>query len=418
MVNGMDNVTGRTTEMPSPFSPFKLGPLTLRNRFIKAGANEGMTPDGMPTKALVKHHRDIAAGGVGMTTVAYGAVSAQGRTFRHQLHMTRGVVRHLRVLTDAVHAEGAATCLQITHGGSFSMLKPARGYPRTASSGFNAFGFLHGILFQKAMDEADMHRVVNEFAESAMLAREAGFDAVEIHMGHGYLLNQFLSPLSNRRRDRYGGSVEARSRFPAMVLRRVKDAVGGRMAVTCKLNQTDAARGGIDAEQAAVTAKILERDGADMLTLSGGHNVYSPWALFGSPMPIDDMRAHARGLSRIGPWVLGLQQPKDLSFRELYFLESARRIRKAVSMPLALVGGVKSLSSAERVMEEGFDAIALARALIHDADFVNKLADGRLLHSGCTSCNRCVMGIYDPNGVRCVMNGANDPLLARALPAD
>lgn len=121
------------------------------------------------------------------------------------------------------------------------------------------------------MTERDMNCVADEFAQAARLAREAGFDAVEIHMGHGYLLNQFLSPLSNHRRDHFGGDAEGRSRFPAMVLRRVKDAVGGRIAVTCKLNQTDAASGGIDAQQAALTAKILERDGADLLTLSGGH---------------------------------------------------------------------------------------------------------------------------------------------------
>jgi len=418
MVEASMNMMNARTEKPSPFSPFTLGPLTIRNRFIKAGANEGMTPDGMPTKALVKHHRDIAAGGVGMTTVAYGAVSAEGRTFLHQFHMSREVVRHLRVLTDAVHAEGAAACLQITHGGSFTMLKPEHGYPRTASSGFNAFGFLQGILWQKAMSETDMYRVAGEFAQAARLAQEAGFDAVEIHMGHGYLLNQFLSPLSNKRRDEYGGSVEARSRFPAMVLRRVKEAVGVHLAVTCKLNQTDAARGGIDAEQAAVTAGILERNGADMLTLSGGHNMYSPWALFGSAMPIAEMKEHARGLARIGPWALGRQQPKDLAFRELYFLESARRIRQAVALPLALVGGVKSLASAEQALAEGFEVIALARALIHDPAFVNKLATGQLQRSRCTSCNRCVMGIYDPLGVRCVLNGPNDPHIARALPAD
>lgn len=403
---------------PSPFSPLKLGPITLRNRFIRAGANEGMTPDGMPTRALLEHHRGMAAGGVGMTTVAYGAVSPEGRTFSHQFHLSREVVRHLRALTDAVHAEGAAACLQITHGGSFTMLRPAHGHPRTASSGFNAFGFLHGILWQKAMDETDMQRVAEEFARAALLAGEAGFDAVEIHMGHGYLLNQFLSPLSNRRRDDYGQDPEGRSRFPAMVLRRVKDAIGGRMAVTCKLNQTDAAKGGIDAGQASVTARILERDGADLLTLSGGHNMYSPWALFGSAMPIAEMKAHARGLARIGPWALGRQQPRDLAFRELYFLDTARVIRQAVTMPLALVGGVKSLAAAERVMAEGFDAIAMARALIHDPQFVAKLADGRVSGSACTSCNLCVMGIYDPNGVRCVLNGPNDPALSRRLAAD
>ncbi|POF42487.1 flavin oxidoreductase [Pseudomonas laurylsulfativorans] len=402
----------------SPFSPLKVGPITLRNRFIKAGANEGMTPDGVPTKALVKHHREVAAGGVGMTTVAYGAVSPEGRTFRHQFHMSREVLPHLRVLTDAVHAEGAAACLQITHGGSFTMLRAESGYPRTASSGFNAFGFLNGIWFQRAMRESDMNKVAAEFAQAALLAREAGFDAVEIHMGHGYLLNQFLSPLSNRRRDQYGGSTESRSRFPALVLHRVKDAVGGRMAVGCKLNQTDAARGGIDAGQAAVTAKILEYEGADILTLSGGHNMYSPWALFGSPMPIDDMKIHAKGMARLGPWALSFKQPKDLKFRELYFLEHARQVRRAVRMPLALVGGVKSLATAQQVIDEGFEGIALARALIYDPSFVNKLASGMLTQSGCNSCNRCVMGIYDPNGVRCVFNGPNDPLLSKAFAAD
>jgi len=405
------------TDNALPFSPLQLGPITLRNRFIKAGANEGMTPDGMPTKALVKHHRDIAAGGVGMITVAYAAVAPEGRTFLHQFYMSPEVIPHLRVLTDAVHAEGAAACLQITHGGSFTMLKPERGYPKTTSSGFNAFGFLQGIPFQKGMDHADLDRVAGEFANAALLAREAGFDAVEIHMGHGYLLNQFLSPLSNRRRDEFGGSVEARTRFPAMVLRRVKEAVGGQIAVTCKINQTDAARGGIDAEQAVVTAGVLQGEGADLLTLSGGHNMYSPWALFGSAMPIDEMQAYSRGIARLGIWALKLQQPKDLVFRELYFMESARQIRKAVSMPLALVGGVKSIESANRVMAEGFEAIALARVLIHDPEFVNKLASGEISKSGCTSCNQCVMGIYDPNGVRCVFNPPNDPQLSKSLAA-
>lgn len=411
-------MSSATTTTPSPFSPVKLGPIELRNRFIKAGANEGMTPDGMPTKALVKHHREIAAGGASMTTVAYGAVCAEGRTFHHQFYLSKEVVPHLKVVTDAIHAEGAAACLQITHGGSFTMLKPARGYPRTASGGFNAFGLLHGILFQSTMSESDMHRVADEFAQAAKFARQAGFDAVEIHMGHGYLLNQFLSPLSNQRRDEYGGSVEARSRFPTMVLRRVKDAVGGSLAVTCKLNQTDAAPGGVDVQQAIITARMLERDGADLITLSGGHNMHSPWALFGSPMPIAEMKAYARGLARIGPWVLGKQQPRDLTFRELYFLETARQIRKEVTLPLALVGGVKSLSAAQQVMAEGFDVIAMARSLIHDPAFVNKLADGRVVRSGCTSCNACVMGIYHSEGVRCTFNAPNEPLLSRQLAAD
>ncbi len=401
--------------MADLFSPIDIGPLRLRNRFIKAGANEGLTPQGMPTKALVQHHQRVAAGGVAMTTVAYGAVSREGRTFTHQFHMDQNVVSHLRVLTDAVHREGAAACLQITHGGSFTMLRPERGYPKSSSGGFNAFGFLQGIFWQQAMTEADMRQVSGEFVRAAEFAREAGFDAVEIHMGHGYLLNQFLSPLSNKRKDAYGGSVEGRTRFPALVLSAVKEAVGQTLAVTCKINQTDMAKGGIDAEQAAVTAQILEGHGADMLTLSGGHNMYSPWGLFGSPMPIAQMKAYSKGLARVGPWVLGLQQPKNLEFRELYFLETARTIRQSVRMPLALVGGVKSGAAAEKVMAEGFEVVALARALIHDPEFVNKLQRDARHRSGCDSCNQCVMGIYDPNGVRCVYNPANDARLVAQL---
>ena len=399
----------------SAFSHLRIGPLTLRNRFIKAGANEGMTPQGMPTKALVKHHRDVAAGGVGMTTVAYGAVSPEGRTFTHQVHMDQAVVPHLRALTDAVHAEGAAACLQITHGGSFTMLRPEKGLPKSASGGFNAFGCLQGILWKSAMNIGDMDRIAGEFARAAKFAREAGFDAVEIHMGHGYLLNQFLSPLTNKRKDTYGGDAVGRSLFPAQVLRRVKDAVGKHMAVTCKINQTDAAKGGIDSQQASITAQILQGEGADLLTLSGGHNMFSPWALFGSPMPLAEMRAQAKGLSRIGPWVLSLQQPKDLKFRELYFLETAKVIRQAVTMPLALVGGVKSKGAVDRVMQEGFDAIALARVLIHDPHFVQKIMSNPRYLSGCDSCNNCVMGIYAPHGVRCVYNPLNDPILVTHL---
>ncbi len=279
---------------PSPFSPLRIGPLTLRNRFIKAGANEGMTPVGLPTQALVKHHRDLAAGGIGMTTVAYAAVAADGLTFSHQMHMHAGIVPHLRVLTDAVHREGAAACLQITHAGSFTMMRHGGSRtPPSASSGLNAFGMLYGVYFQRAMSEVDMVRVAAEFAEAARLARESGFDAVEIHMGHGYLLNQFLSPLSNRRHDRFGGSVEQRSRFPLHVLHQVKDAVGAQLAVTCKLSVSDGAAGGNSAEDSAVTARLLEDAGADLLTLSGGRNVESPWVLFGSPMPTAQMKAAA-----------------------------------------------------------------------------------------------------------------------------
>jgi 2,4-dienoyl-CoA reductase-like NADH-dependent reductase (Old Yellow Enzyme family) len=226
------------------FSPLQLGPLRLRNRFIKSATNEGMAKGGVPSRALVKHHADIAAGGAAMTTVAYCAVSADGRTFVDQIHLDDAATSHLRVLTDAVHAHGAAACAQITHGGAFTFLPGLSSrYPLSASGGFNPPGVLSGRLFKTAMTEADMQRVAEEFAAAARRARDAGFDAVEIHMGHGYLLSQFLSPAYNHRRDAYGGAVEARARFPLQVLRRVLDAVGRDLAVTCKIGVTEGKRG-------------------------------------------------------------------------------------------------------------------------------------------------------------------------------
>ncbi|SPA34525.1 putative NADH:flavin oxidoreductase/NADH oxidase [Cupriavidus taiwanensis] len=405
------------TSTAPAFTPLHIGPLTLRNRFIKAGANEGMTPHGLPTRALVEHHRALAAGGVGMTTVAYAAVADDGLTFAHQLSMRAEQVPHLRVLTDAVHREGAAACLQITHAGSFTTMRHGGSRaPGSASSGLNAFGMMHGVYFQRAMRAPDMERVAGKFAAAARLAREAGFDAVEIHMGHGYLLNQFLSPLSNRRRDAFGGSVENRTRFPAAVLRRVKDAVGADLAVCCKLSVSDGVPGGNRPDDSALTARLLEAEGADLLTLSGGRNVESPWALFGSPMPTAQMKAAApTALARLGITMLERRTPRDLAFRELYFLEASRVVRQAVRMPLAYIGGVKSLDNVAQLMGEGFDAVALARALIHDPALVAGWRAGTLRHSACDSCNGCVARIYDPAGVSCVHGPGNDPALTRMV---
>ena len=398
---------------PSAFDPIRIGPLQLRNRFIKSGANEGMAKGGTPSKMLVEHHRAIAAGGTAMTTVAYCAVSADGRTFVDQVQLEPGSVRHLRVLTDAVHGEGAAACAQITHGGAFTFLPElSTRYPRSASGGFNAAGVISGRLFRTGMKPDDLERTAGEFVAAARLAREAGFDAVELHMGHGYLLSQFLSPAYNKRRDQYGGSTENRARFPAMVLRHVLDAVGKDLAVTCKVCVTEGFKGGATAEDAAIVAQVLEREGAHLLVLSGGMNVEAPWAIFGSPMP----RAATEGLQnpviRTATRIMRLWEPK-ISFHELYFMEHSRKVRAAVRMPLAYLGGVKSVAGVEQAMAEGFDCVVMARALIHDAQLVNKFRSGEATQSGCTACNECVVMMYTPGGTSCVLNAPNDAELNR-----
>lgn len=405
----------------SPFDPVQIGPLELRNRFIKSGANEAMCINGKPTRALVKHHRDLAAGGVGMTTVAYMAVAPEGRTLPNQIWMRDEVLPDLKVLTEAVHAEGAAISAQITHGGSFVTGMKVKGRTISSSSGFNAAGALKGNFFTRAMQEADMERVTGEFVRGAQLCREAGFDAVELHMGHGYLLNQFISPLSNKRTDEYGGSAENRVRFPARVLAAVKQAVGDDLAVIAKVSVADGVRRGTQVEDSIVSARALEAAGADMLVLSGGRNVESTWYMFGSRMNrteiVKVLKAQGERITALMMKAAAASEP-EVSFKEMYFLDNSRQIRAAVDLPLAYVGGSKSLANAEQLLAEGFDCVVMARALIHDPALVNKFRSGELTRSGCDNCNGCVAYIYHPDGTWCVKNPPNDPALNRVAAAD
>ena len=392
-----------------PFSPFQLGPITLRNRFIKSGANEGMCYEGAPSKALLKHHRDLAAGGVALTTVAYGAVAKEGRTLDNQIWIRREVLPDMKAMADAVHAEGGKISFQITHGGSFVTMCKVKGRTMSSMSGFNPAGSMAGNFFQRAMNEEDMDRVANEFASAAKLCREAGFDAVEIHMGHGYMLNQFISPLSNQRTDQYGGNAENRARFPAMVLKRVKDAVGKDLAVLAKINVADGVRSGATVDDAIVTGKVLQAAGADMLVLSGGRNIESTWFIFGSNLNVAEMERvlHDRWFLRTMMKLSQRFAPK-VEFKEMYFLDYSRKIRAALDMPLAYLGGTKSMDNVEIAMRDGFECVVMARALIHDTALINKFKEGTLRHSGCTSCNSCVAYIYDPAGTRCIENPPND----------
>ena len=164
--------------IPSAFSPVKIGPLILKNRFIKAATNEGMSAQGVPSKQLVKLHSSLAAGGIALTTVAYCAVSTDGRTLPNQLILAQSSVPHFKALTDAVHQSGGLASAQITHGGCFTFIRErSTKRPLSASGGFNKIGLMSGMFLKQAMNEADMQQVVHDFVQGARLARQAGFDA-------------------------------------------------------------------------------------------------------------------------------------------------------------------------------------------------------------------------------------------------
>ena len=253
------------------FEPLELGRLHLRNRVIKAATYEGMIVSGLPSGALVRHHVELARGGVGMTTVAYCAVSNDGRTFSNQLVMRDDAVAPLRVLTDSVHREGAAVMLQIGHCGGFSKNEELgiRG-PKGPSFGFNAYGALKAMPFARAMTEADIDRTTEDFVRATRCAFAAGFDAVEVHLGHGYLLSQFLSPHRNHRTDGYGGSLENRMRFPLRVIEEIRKELGPDAPLFAKINLDDGVRDGLHIDEAVTVARHLETAGVTAMVLSGG----------------------------------------------------------------------------------------------------------------------------------------------------
>ncbi|MCU1734566.1 MULTISPECIES: NADH:flavin oxidoreductase [unclassified Pseudomonas] len=403
----------QTRSAPSPFSPVTIGPLTLKNRFIKAATNEGMSANGVPSKQLAALHANLAGGGVALTTVAYCAVSKDGRTLPNQLILEPSSLPHFKALTEAVHAKGGLASAQITHGGCFTFIRErSTKRPLSASGGFNKIGMMSGMFLKQAMTERDMQQVVEDFAQGARLAREAGFDAVEIHMGHGYLLSQFISPLYNKRRDQYGGNLENRLRFPRRVLRAVLDAVGHELAVICKYSITEGVRAGNSAEDGARIARLLEEEGAHLLVLSAGMNAESITTMFGSSFPKENRVQQKNPVIALAMAIQRMTDPV-VEFRELYLLEHARKVRAAVKMPLAYLGGAKSLGSIEQLMSEGFDLVAMGRALIAEPGYVNKLANGEGRSNKCTACNRCVAMMYTPGGTSCVLGQPGDAALNR-----
>ena len=382
------------------FTKVKIGPLGLRNRSIRAAAFEGMSPNHNVGEELINYHRKVAAGGIGMTTVAYASVTRSGLSFPHQLWLRPEIVPQLRQLTDAIHKEGAAASIQIGHCGNMAKRGIIGSRPISASTHFN----LYAPSFARAMTKAEITELAASFGEAARLARESGFDAVEVHAGHGYLISQFLSPYTNHRKDDFGGSLENRMRCMKMVIQEVLEAASGTTAVLVKMNMRDGFRGGMEMEESLQVASLLKKLGVDALVLSGGFVSRSPMYVMRGAMPVKTLSKHVDNPAmRVLVRIFGKIMVPDVPFRSKYFLEDAKVFRNHLKMPLVYVGGVLTGEDAEDVLNEGFDAVAMARALIKEPDFINQLAAGTLHHSGCDTPNHCIAVMY--NGpFRCIQH--------------
>ena len=376
------------------FTPVRIGPVTLRNRVIRSAAFENTAYGHNPSQDLKDYHVAVSRGGVGMTTIAYASVARSGLSFDNQLWMREEIVPALKDITDAIHAEGAKASIQLGHCGNMTHRSTCGNMPVGASGGFN----LYSPTFVRKLREDEILALVEDFGHAVELAREAGFDCVEIHAGHGYLISQFLSPYTNHRRDRFGGSLENRMRFMQMVIKRVMEAAGDNMGVLVKMNMHDGFRGGMQRAECLEVARELERLGVHALVLSAGFVSRAPMEVMRGDMAI---RAFAHYIHSPSQWptkviasLIGRIIIPTVPYSDAYFLEDAKEFRAAVKLPLVYVGGLVSRQKMEEVLDAGFDGLQMARALFHDTDFVNKLRSGEVSCSGCGHSNYCIGRMY------------------------
>lgn len=375
------------------FTPCRIGPVTLRNRTIRSAAFENMAYQNKPSEDLYNYHVSVAEGGVGMTTVAYASVNRSGVSFDGQLWMREEIVPELRRLTDAVHAAGAKASIQLGHCGNMTHRATCGQKPVGASNGFN----LYSPTFYRKLSETEIHGLVKDFGAAVELARKAGFDCVEIHAGHGYLISQFLSPYTNHRKDKFGGSLENRMLFMKMVMAEVMKAAGDDMAVVVKINMYDGFRGGLGIEDCITVARELERTGVHALVLSAGFVSRAPMAVMRGKMPYKTLAYYMDKKKfwwlKIGIRLFGWAIIPPVEYKEAYFLEDAKKFRQALDIPLIYVGGLVSKNMIEKVLDEDFVAVQMARSLLHDPGFVNKMKEGEE-QCGCKHSNYCIGRMY------------------------
>ncbi|WP_456087017.1 NADH:flavin oxidoreductase [Parabacteroides sp.] len=374
------------------FTPGKIGPLTLRNRTIRAAAFESMCPGNAPSDMLYDYHKSVAAGGIGMTTLAYAAVTQSGLSFERQLWMRPEIIPGIKRITDAIHKEGAAASVQLGHCGNMSHKNICGCRPISASGGFN----IYSPTLVRGMKPSEITAMAKAFGQAVHLAREAGMDAVEIHAGHGYLISQFLSPYTNHRKDEYGGSLQNRMRFMKMCMDEVMKAAGQDMAVLVKMNMRDGFKGGMELDETLEVARTLQDEcGAHALILSGGFVSRAPMYVMRGSMPIHTMTHYMPfGWLPLGVKMAGRFMIPSEPFKEAYFLEDALKFRAALKMPLVYVGGLISREKIDEVLNDGFEFVSMARALLNDPSFVNKMKEDDHARCDCGHSNYCIARMY------------------------
>lgn len=358
------------------FQSAQINSLKVSNRFIRSATWEGLAaPGGGCTDGLVSLMGELAEGGVGLIISSHAYVRPEGFAVRGQLGIDRDdCIPGLARMTEAVHGKGGRIVLQLAHGGLLAGTQ-LTGQPALAPS--HAGG--PEKTRRREMTEMDIDDTIKAYGEAALRARRAGFDGVEIHAAHGYLLNQFLSPWFNRRSDRWGGTIENRTRIILDILASVRNAVGAETPVLVKMNSEDFMEGGLTREDSLQAAVMIAAAGADAIELSGGTLLSG--RLSPSRSKIDSVE------------------------QEAYFRDAARAFKAKLSIPLALVGGIRSFEVAEALVREGIaDFVSMSRPFIREPGLVNRWKSGDLSKAACLSDNRCFGPPMRGTGFYCVVD--------------
>jgi 2,4-dienoyl-CoA reductase-like NADH-dependent reductase (Old Yellow Enzyme family) len=361
----------------SLFDAVNIGPVTLKNRFVRSATWEGMCDqDGAVTPRLVEYYRDLARGGVGLIITGYTYVREDGKQLQGKMGLySDTLIPGLQGLTDAVRQQGCLVFCQLVHAGGQTSAKITGTQPLAPSAvDFPSYGATPREMFVE-----EIEAIVEAFGAAASRAKQAGFDGVQLHGAHGYLINQFLSPLSNRRTDRYGGSLGNRMRFPAEVYAAVRETCGDDFPVTIKLTAHDHLPGGFQVDEAVEVAQRLAELGIDAIEVSSG--------------------TPASG--KLSPVRQGIDSPE----KEAYNAEFARLIRQAVDIPVISVGGLRSCDVMQRMLWEGDAGLfALSRPLIREPDLPRKWQADDCHVASCISCNGCFKPGYKEGGIYCIID--------------
>lgn len=373
------------------FEPAKIASLELRNRFVRSATVESLcSEDGRVTEAYLKAYERLAKGGVGLIVPGNFYVSRLGRSYALQTVVDRDeVIKDLARVVSAVQGHGVRIVAQLNHGGRQADPKIIGRKPLGPSAVRDKLS----LVKPREMTEEEILSAIEEFAQGARRMKEAGFDGVQIHAAHGYLINQFLSSYTNRRKDRWGGSLENRMRFLVEVYKQIRAKVGEGYPILVKINAVDYAKGGVTVEQCVAACRKLEELGIAAIEVSGGIAEKGLSTIKGE-IPMDLLLEGRRWFERAGLRLAAKALRRAAAFEEGYFLPLAAEVKRHVKVPVLAVGGMRTLARMEEVVEKGWaDFISLCRPLIRQPNLVRLFEEGRADASSCTSCNRCSLQI-------------------------